>query len=245
MCPHARRHREELPFREPDHRAVCPVPAISRKERLHTSPAPPSFIPSSDNLNCQKSSCSRIFTLRYFFTLSVQMFVHQKQWVSCYHFSCFEFSIPQGKKRRWAQPPKNGLHIQRFHFRMAGLCTVWKIYAIKRGRKNYSLVTGKLRCKIDPPQSSQSSNSWLYGWRIVWEHEKYKGGEEKDGNRGLKLQRQKDLQNMSSQYNTPSRERIKPQMWESTLKLLIFIHPITYILWGIGVTIQLNIYTRY
>ena len=86
---HARHHGEELSLGESDPRAVCPVTAVSSKERPHTSP---SLIPISDNLNCQKSSSSKIFTLRYFFTLSVQVFVHQKQWISCYSFSCFEFS---------------------------------------------------------------------------------------------------------------------------------------------------------
>ena len=93
---HARHHREELSLGESDPRAICPVTAISSKERSHTSP---SLIPISDNLNCQKSSSSKIFTLRYFFTLSVQVFVHQKQWISCNGFSCFEFSVPQGKKK--------------------------------------------------------------------------------------------------------------------------------------------------
>ena len=106
--PHrARHHREELSLRETDPRAICPVTAISRKERPRTSP---SLIPISDNLNCQKSSGSKIFTLRYFFTLSVQVFVHQKQWISCYRFSCFEFSVPWGKKkkkRRDALSPPN------------------------------------------------------------------------------------------------------------------------------------------
>lgn len=68
----------------------------SPARRPHTSP---SLIPISDNLNCQKSSSSKIFTRRYFFTLSVQVFVHQKQWISCNGFSCFEFSVPQGKKK--------------------------------------------------------------------------------------------------------------------------------------------------
>ena len=109
---HARHHREELSLRETDPRAICPVTAISRKERPRTSP---SLIPISDNLNCQESSSSKIFTLRYFFTLSVQVFVHQKQWISCYRFSCFEFSVPWGKKKKkkkrrgCTQPPKYGL----------------------------------------------------------------------------------------------------------------------------------------
>ena len=106
---HARHHGEELSLGESDPRAVCPVTAVSSKERPHTSP---SLIPISDNLNCQKSSSSKIFTLRYFFTLSVQVFVHQKQWISCYSFSCFEFSVPQGKKKKrrgCIQPPKYGL----------------------------------------------------------------------------------------------------------------------------------------
>ena len=106
--PHrARHHREELSLRETDPRAICPVTAISRKERPRTSP---SLIPISDNLNCQKSSGSKIFTLRYFFTLSVQVFVHQKQWISCYRFSCLNFlflGAKKKKKRRDALSPPN------------------------------------------------------------------------------------------------------------------------------------------
>ena len=87
-----------------------------------------SFIPSSERLNCQKSSCLKIFTLKYFFTLSIQMFVHQEQCISCYSFSCFEFSLPWGKKkgagRGDTQHPKNGLYTQHFHFRMCGLCAM-------------------------------------------------------------------------------------------------------------------------
>ena len=149
---HARHHGEELSLGESDPRAICPATAVSSKERPHTSP---SLIPISDNLNCQKSSSSKIFTLRYFFTLSVQVFVHQKQWISCYSFSCFEFSVPPGKKKK-----KEGMHsatqiwtlYQCFHFRMCGLCAVWKIYAINWEGEKCSLVTRKLRCKVEPPK---------------------------------------------------------------------------------------------
>lgn len=60
----------------------------------------PSSVPSSESFNCQKSSCLKIFTLKYFFTLSIQMVVHQEQWISCYSFSWFEFSLPPGKKKK-------------------------------------------------------------------------------------------------------------------------------------------------
>lgn len=151
---HARHHREELSLRESDPRAICPVTGISSKERPHTSP---SLIPISDNLNCQKSSSSKIFTLRYFFTLSVQVFVHQKQRISCYSFSCFEFSVPPGKKKKKQNEEMHSATqiwtlYQCFHFRMCGLCAVWKIYAINWEGKKCSLLTRKLRCKVDPPK---------------------------------------------------------------------------------------------
>lgn len=83
-------------------------PSLKLRHHHHHPPYrlfPAPIISTVKILLAQRSS-----HLDIFFTLSVQMFAHQKQWMSCYSVSCFEFFLLQGKKRRGAQRPPNGLY---------------------------------------------------------------------------------------------------------------------------------------
>lgn len=156
---HDRHHHEELSSREPDPSAVCPVTAFSNTE----TPSPTSFIPSSNNLNCQNSSCSKIFTLRYFFSPCQYkcLLIKNSVWVVIV-FHALNFLFFRAKKRRGAQRPPNGLYTQCFTLGCVVYVFMWKIYAIKgEGGENTHWWQENLDTKLIP--QSHSSSGRLYG----------------------------------------------------------------------------------
>lgn len=148
---HDRHHHEELPSREPDPSAVCPVTAFSNTE----TPSPTSFISSSNNLNCQNSSCSKIFTLRYFFSPCQYkcLLIKNSVWVVIV-FHALNFLFFRAKKKEGDSASSKWALYLVFHFRMCGLRVYVKNLCNKRRRgRKHSLVARKLRYKIDPPKS--------------------------------------------------------------------------------------------